>query len=141
MLAYNKGMKYGHSKQGFTLVEQLVAATVMLVVFVAVTQAFIGIGVVNNRSDAQTEAVELMQQKLELFRNTPFNDLDVGVSDFTTEMAPFTTLQNPRSATVTITEVTPSTLKRVDIQLSYTQSGKSRTVGTSTLIGLHGINR
>lgn len=141
MLSHNKGMKYGHSKQGFTLVEQLVAATVMLVVFVAVTQAFIGIGVVNNRSDAQTEAVELMQQKLELLRNTPFNDLDVGVSDFTTEMAPFTTLQNPRSATVTITEVTPSTLKRVDIQLSYTQSGKSRTVGTSTLIGLHGINR
>lgn len=134
-------MKGQPQKQGFTLVEQLVAATVMLVVFIAVTQAFIGIGIVNNRSDAQTEAVELMQQKLEVLRNTPYNDLTVGTIDFSSEMEPFIGLQEPRSATVTVTEVTPSTLKRVDISLSYTQSGKSRSVGTSTLIGLRGINR
>lgn len=134
-------MKTAPHRQGFTLVEQLVAATVMLVVFIAVTQAFIGIGIVNGRSDAQTEAVELMQQKLEVLRNTPYNDLAVGTTDFSSEMEPFVGLQEPRSATVTVTEVTPSTLKRVDISLSYTQSGRTRSVGTTTLIGLRGINR
>jgi prepilin-type N-terminal cleavage/methylation domain-containing protein len=127
--------------RGFTLIEQLVAATVMLVVFIAVTQAFIGIGIVNSRSDAQTEAVELMQQKLEVVRNTPFNNLAVGTTDFSGEMDAFATLKSPRTATVTVTEVVPSTLKRVDISLSYTQSGKTRSVGTSTLVGLRGINR
>lgn len=134
-------MKRSTRHAGFTLVEQLVAATVMLVVFVAVTQAFIGIGVVNNRSNAQTQAVELMQQKLEVLRNTPYNNLPVGTTDFVSEMDAFAALKNPRSATITVTEVTPSTLKRVDISLSYTQSGRTRTVGTSTLIGLRGINR
>lgn len=129
------------AREGFTLVEQLVAATVMLVVFIAVTQAFIGIDIVNSRSDAQTEAVELMQQKLEILRNTPYNNLSIGTVDFSNEMEPFVGLQEPRSATVTITEVTPSALKRVDIAISYTQSGKTRTIGTSTMIGLRGINR
>lgn len=128
-------------RSGFTLIEQLVAATVMLVVFIAVTQAFIGIGVVNNRSNAQTQAVELMQQKLEVLRNTPYNNLPVGTTDFTTEMDTFDSLKSPRTATITVTEVTPSILKRVDISLSYTQSGRTRTVGTTTLIGLRGINR
>lgn len=127
--------------KGFTLIEQLVAATVMLVVFIAVTQAFIGIGIVNSRSDAQTEAVELMQQKLEVVRNTPFNNLAVGTTDFSAEMDAFASLKTPRTATVTVTEVAPSALKRVDISLSYTQSGKTRSVGTCTLVGLRGINR
>lgn len=141
MLGYNTVMKHTRYQRGFTLIEQLVAATVMLVIFIAVTQAFVGIGVVNNRSDAQTEAVELMQQKLELLRNTPYNNLVVGTTDFSSEMDTFSALKSPRTATITITEVTPSTLKRVDISLSYTQSGKTRTIGTSTLIGLRGINR
>lgn len=141
MLGYNTVMKHTRYQRGFTLIEQLVAATVMLVIFIAVTQAFVGIGVVNNRSDAQTEAVELMQQKLELLRNTPYNNLVVGTTDFSNEMDTFSALKSPRTATITITEVTPSTLKRVDISLSYTQSGKTRTIGTSTLIGLRGINR
>ena len=98
--------------KGFTLIEQLVAATVMLVVFIAVTQAFIGIGIVNSRSDAQTEAVELMQHKLEVVRNTPFNNLAVGTTDFSAEMDAFASLKTPRAATVTVTEVVPSALKR-----------------------------
>jgi prepilin-type N-terminal cleavage/methylation domain-containing protein len=127
--------------RGFTLIEQLVAATVMLIIFISVTQAFIGIGVVNNRADAQTEAVELMQQKLEQLRNTPYNDLIVGTTDFSQEMNDFESLQAPRSATIEITEVTPGSLSQVDITVSYTKSGSTRTVATTTLIGLRGINR
>lgn len=141
MLSYNIVMQFASNRRGFTLVEQLVAAAVMLVIFISVTQAFVGIGIVNNRSDAQTEAVELMQQKIELLRNTPYANLATGVTDFSSEMEAFPTLQTPRTATVTITEVTPSVLKRVDILLSYTQSGQTRTVGTTTLIGVRGINR
>lgn len=128
-------------RKGFTLIEQLVAAVVMLVVFVSVTQAFVGIGIVNNRANAQTEAVELMQQKLEQLRNTPYNDLAVGSTDFSTEMNDFPSMQSPRSAVIEITEVNPGILKRIDITVSYSKSGATRTVATSTLIGLRGINR
>lgn len=128
-------------RKGFTLIEQLVAAVVMLVVFVSVTQAFVGIGIVNNRANAQTEAVELMQQKLEQLRNTPYNNLAVGSTDFSTEMNDFPSMQSPRSAVIEITEVNPGILKRIDITVSYSKSGATRTVATSTLIGLRGINR
>jgi type II secretory pathway pseudopilin PulG len=140
-MRYNISMISHHNKNGFTIIEQLVAAVVMLIVFVSVTQAFIGIGIVNNRANAQTEAVELMQQKLEQLRNTPYNDLVVGSIDFSNEMNDFPSLQTPRSAEVEITEVNPGILKRVDITVSYSKSGATRTVSTSTLIGLRGINR
>lgn len=140
-LRYNRSMSASRRHHGFTLIEQLVAATVMLIIFISVTQAFIGIGIVNNRADAQTEAVELMQQKLEQLRNTPYNDLVVGTTDFSQEMNDFESLQAPRSATIEIAEVTPGSLRRVDITVSYTKSGNTRTVATTTLIGLRGINR
>ncbi len=128
-------------RAGFTLIEQVVAATVLLVMFVAVTQAFITIGTINNRANAQTQAVELMQQKLETVRNTPYANLSIGTTDFSTELNAFPALKAPRTANLIVTEVTPGTLKRVDITITYTQSGIQKKVGTSTLVGLRGLNR
>lgn len=141
VMRYNVGMLSTKSRSGFTILEQLVAATVLLVTFAAVSQAFVGIGIVNNRANAQTQAIELMQEKLELIRNTPYNDLDVGTTSFESDLGNYPSLKAPRTATITISEVTPGTLKRVDIAINYTQSGISRSVSTATLVGLRGLNR
>lgn len=141
VMRYNEPMLGTKSRSGFTILEQLVAATVLLVTFAAVSQAFVGIGIVNNRANAQTQAIELMQEKLELIRNTPYNNLDVGSTSFEADLANYPALKTPHTATITISEVTPGALKRVDIAISYTQSGMSRSVSTATLVGLRGLNR
>jgi len=140
---YNEAMSDSSPQQsrGFTLVEQVIAGTVLLLMFIAVTQAFITIGTINNRANAQTQAIELMQQKLERIRNTPYANLAVGTTSFASELNAFPALQSPRTATVVVSETVAGTLKRVDITISYTQSGRLRTVATSTLIGLRGLNR
>lgn len=141
VMRYNTLMHIHRSRSGFTILEQLVAATVLLIIFVAVSQAFVAIGIINNRASAQTQAIELMQEKLELARNTPYANLAIGTKSFEADMAAFPALKTPRSATVAISEVSPGTLKRIDISITYTQSGTSRTVSTATLIGIRGLNR
>lgn len=126
---------------GFSLIEQVVAATVLLLVFVSATQAFITIGTINNRANAQTQAIELMQQKLEIVRNTPYANLAVGTTDFSSGLDSFPALKSPRSATIEVTETDPGILKRVEITISYTQSGIAKKVQTATLVGVRGLNR
>lgn len=139
-MAVNSFASDRHPK-GFTLVEQVIAATVLLLVFVSATQAFITIGTINNRANAQTQAIELMQQKLEVIRNTPYANLPVGTTDFSSSLSAFPALKSPSSATIVVTETDPGILKRVEITISYTQSGIAKKVQTTTLVGVRGLNR
>lgn len=127
--------------EGFTILEQLVAATVLLIIFAAVSQAFVGIGITNNRSNAQAQAVELLQEQVEEVRNTPFQELAIGSNNFDGDLSAFPALGKPNSTQQVVSEVTPGVLKKIEITISYTQSGIQRKIGTTTLVALRGLNR
>ena len=146
MLAYNNAMttfprRHEPRPGGFTLIEQLLTATILSMMVISVVEGFVGIGLINTRANAQTQADAYLQQQLEIVRNTPYTNLTTGVADLSGGLSTFPLLQNPRSATRTVTEVTAGTLKRVDINVTYTLAGRSKTVSTATLVSNKGINR
>lgn len=146
MLAYNSAMttlrrRPNCQQTGFTLIEQLLTATILSLIVIAVVEGFVGVGLINTRANAQTQADAYLQQQLEIVRNTPYTNLTTGANDLSNGLSTFPLLQNPRSATRTVTEITAGTLKRVDITITYTLAGRSKTVSTATLVSNKGINR
>lgn len=65
-------------KVGFTIIEALIAVTVLTVGFVSVIQIFPGVIGLNSRSKDLTIASHLAEMKLEEFIATPYTQLTIG---------------------------------------------------------------
>jgi prepilin-type N-terminal cleavage/methylation domain-containing protein len=126
-------------QEGFTLIELILTASILAIASVSMVTLFISAEALNRQARNLTVAGQLAHEKLESQRNTLYNGLTVGTSNFTSSLP--SSLTAPRSGTVTITEVEPDGLKQVDVLISWTDGGKTKRVQSSTLIAKRGINR
>lgn len=134
------------SERGLSLIELIVAATVLAVGAAAVMTVFNSINQLNRRARNFTTANQLAQKRVEIYRNSIFSNIVIGTEDFSNELP--ANFGSPKSATAVISDADPNAdapdpieLKRVDITISYTDGGRTKNVSVSTLIAKRGINR
>lgn len=125
---------------GFTLVEIVVVTAVIGMMIIALTNLVIAIGGIQRQSERLTLASRIAEAKIESLRNNHYNNLvnsppDI---DFTSELP--TDLPEPRLATVTVSEPS-SGIKRLDVNISYTDGKLTKNVNLSGLIGNIGLSQ
>lgn len=128
------------SRTGFTLVEVAVGCVVFGILILALTNTFIAIGVIQRESAHYSLAQRVAEQKIEGLRNHHYNNLALSPPplDFSGELPD--ELASPRTATVTISEPSEG-IKRLEVLLSWRESGRNRTIQLSALIGNIGISQ
>src|SRR5207237_135848 len=120
-------------QDGFTVVELVTAIVVMGIIIPAVSIALTNLAVVNNQARYQTLANFIAQNKIESLRSIGSNALASGTTNFSSSLP--STIGSPKSATYTVTNNTPNTgVKQVDISISYTEYGKTRSLSYRTYI-------
>ncbi|HSX48544.1 MAG TPA: prepilin-type N-terminal cleavage/methylation domain-containing protein [Candidatus Nanoarchaeia archaeon] len=127
-----------NDNRGFTLIEVLIAAAVLAMSAAAVVSVFVTVKTLNRRARNITLATQAAQQEIEVLRNTAYASLPIGSTDFSSSLPG--ELQDPKTATAVIAE-SPVGLKRVDITISYGESGRSKQIQFSTAISQIGIDR
>ncbi|MFH1749583.1 MAG: prepilin-type N-terminal cleavage/methylation domain-containing protein [bacterium] len=74
-----KSLRGKNIKFGFTIIEALIAVTVLSVGFVAVIQIFPGVIRLNSRSEDLTISSHLAEMKLEEYLSTPYDSIPIGI--------------------------------------------------------------
>jgi type II secretory pathway pseudopilin PulG len=123
------------------MIELIVTTAVVGIVTVALYGFFITVREVNDNANNAVIANQLAEQQMEIYRNTTYNNLTTGTQSVSSILTPYPTLRSPRSATVTITELQTSGYKQVDVVISYTGRGGTKTVRLTTLVAVQGINK
>lgn len=132
----------GRDQRGFTLIEIVVTAAFVGIVVLAIDQLFIALKQVNREANNYTVATEVAEQLIEQYRNTSYANISIGTTDVTSSaLGPYPSLLSPRSATVTVTQVDPNGLKKVDVAVSYKDRTGIKNVQFETVISYKGINR
>lgn len=128
-----------HNSRGFTLVELLVTMVVTGIMVVGITQVYVLVEQTQQQSEHLESATRAGQEEIESLRNLRYGSLTAGSTiNFTSQLP--SNLPSPNSATVAISEPTTD-IKRVDVTINYHESGKTKTVKLSSLIGVLGIGQ
>ncbi len=128
-------------QRGFSLLELVVSAAVMSVIILGVYGFFESVRDMNRFANNLVIANQVAQQQIETYRNTPYNNLTVGTNNVSSILTPYPTLRTPRSATAVITELQADGLKQIDLTVSYTDKGGTKTIAVTTLVSSRGINK
>jgi prepilin-type N-terminal cleavage/methylation domain-containing protein len=126
------------NKQGFSLVEIVVALALVSLMIVSLANLIVTIGVLQRQNRNSTLATRAAENKIEELRNNHYNTLPLSPPplDFTSELPP--ELASPRSATVTISEPN-SGMRRLEIDISYREGLQTRNIKLSALLGNIGL--
>lgn len=131
-------MEHEQKNAGFTIIELLVTI-VVFAILVPTLASMIGLlDGVNDRSRDLSVVHALVENKVETLRSASFTSVNTGTTDFTSELP--VTIGRPRSATYTITAVN-SALKQVDVAISYSDHGSTRSLTYRTYIGELGVGQ
>lgn len=131
-----------NNQAGFTLIEILVASVTIAITVTVVAGVWNSVEILNRRARNLTIATQVVQQQVEVYRNTPFAGLPAaGTIDASSILSPYPSLGSPRSVSVVVTDVDPGDLKQVDVNLSYTESGHTKNAQATTLISIKGLNK
>lgn len=128
-----------HKQSGFTVVEVTVTIVLLGFVVLGVTQLYLSIQRVQEKTAWLQTASRAAQTEIESLRNDNYNSLTDGQIITFTDQLP-TNLPAPRSATARVSEP-QSGLKKVDITVSYGDHGSVRNVKVTSLIGIIGISQ
>lgn len=134
------GMK-SRDERGFSLLELLITAAVMSVIILSIYGFFQSVRDVNRFASNLVIANQVAQKQIEAYRNTPYNTIPTGTQNVSSILTSYPSLRTPRSATAVITELQPDGLKQIDLTISYTDKGGTKTVAVSTLVASRGINK
>lgn len=126
------------NQKGFSIIE-LILAIVVGAVFIASMDVIVSDYVhLGQHSRNLILANSYAEGKVEALRSIGYNGLNPGTTDLSSELP--TQLQSPRSGTMTIG--TPQNgLKQIDLSISYTDQGSSRTYTYRTYIGELGVGQ
>lgn len=126
-------------QKGFTIVELLVAILIIGIMTASISSLFISINSLQRKISQIDSATRAAQRQIEVLRNDNYGSLTAGETiDFTDQLP--TSLPKDRSGVVTVSEPT-SDLKRVDVTVTYSDSGKQEKIVLSSLIGVIGITQ
>jgi prepilin-type N-terminal cleavage/methylation domain-containing protein len=126
------------STQGFTIVELVVSIAVFALLVPALASFLNLLSVLNDRARDTAIVNALAENKVESIRSANFVAATLGTHDFTSELP--ATITAPRSATYTVTSVS-SSLKEVNLSVSYNDHGTTRTLTYRTYIGELGVGQ
>ena len=128
-------------ERGFSLLELLITAAVMSVIILSIYGFFQSVRDINRYANNLVLANQVAQKQIESYRNTPYNTIPTGTQNLTSILTPYPSLRTPRSATAVITELQPNGLKQIDLTITYSDKGGTKTVVVSTLVAARGINK
>jgi prepilin-type N-terminal cleavage/methylation domain-containing protein len=125
------------SQLGFTLIELVVAMTVIGIMILSISDLFISI----SKSQRQTAVIEAATragtEKIESLRNSSYIALTPGsIIDFTSELPD--TIPTPRSALITVTEPVAD-LRKLDLVITVPHATTTREIRLTTVLGEIGI--
>ena len=106
--------------------------------FIILTTFITTLAVVNDRAKDLTYANALAENKIESVRSLGFTALSDGTTDFTSELPD--TIAEPRSATYVVSSPN-SSLKQIDVNITYNDHGETRTINYVTYVGELGITQ
>lgn len=130
--------KLRQNQKGFTIVELIVTLVVGAIFVLAINTVFTTQSYISQRGRDTVLANAYIESKVESLRSKGFLSLTNGTTDVTNELP--SDLKNPRSGSVVISSYNTS-IKKVDITVSYNEQGKSRSVTYTTYIGELGVGQ
>lgn len=131
-------IKQGENAPGFTIVELLVTLVASAVMIGAVSLAVNSQSVIAQRHRDLVIANAYANSKVEELRSKGFLGLANGTTDITGELPD--ELKAPRNASLVISAYSTS-IKEVDLSITYSERGTSRTLTYTTYIGELGVGQ
>ncbi|MCX5809631.1 MAG: type II secretion system protein [Proteobacteria bacterium] len=121
------------NKKGFTLIETLIAITILTIAMLAVLDTIVISFQHGIRNSIRNEAIKMAEKKMNELRNTAFSSLANNPSPAPTETRIF------RNLTITFTQQwTVSNLSTnsaaIDVSVSWTYMGRPYTHSTTSII-------
>jgi type II secretory pathway pseudopilin PulG len=124
---------------GFTIPELVITIVFIGFAFLGITSLYLTSQRIQENTSWLQSATHAGETEIESLRNNDYGSLTTGQDiDFSADLP--TILPAPRSGTVVVSEPL-SGLKRVDVTVTYTDHGTTRTVQLSSLIGVIGISQ
>ncbi|MEX0881358.1 MAG: type II secretion system protein [Candidatus Saccharimonadales bacterium] len=125
-------------QSGFTIVESIIAMIVGAIMIGSAILILTSGQRLGQKHRDLVVANAFIEQKVEALRSIGFLGLTNGTADITSEMP--SELNAPRSGSLQIS--TPSNgLKKVDLSITYNESGKTRSYVYTTYIGELGVGQ
>jgi len=128
-----------NKQSGFTLVELMITILVLGIVMTSVVTLFVNIQQAQIHTRYLETATYAAQTQIESLRTINYNNLTPGQTINFTSSLP-SSLPQGSTGTVAVSEPLAG-LKRVDVSVTYTYKGKTRTISLSSLIGVLGITQ
>ncbi len=127
------------NQEGFTLVELLITIVILGIALVGIASLFYSVQYTQRQSVYRDSATRAARRQIEILRNSSYNSLVNGQTiTFTSDLP--SRLPGNKSGTVAVSEPSPG-VKRVDVNVTYYDSGKKREVNLTSFIGVIGITR
>lgn len=126
------------SQDGFTIVELIMAIVIGAIFVVTVTNLTISNDHIGHRSRDVSVVNSFAENKVESLRSAGYLSLSNGTTDITSELP--SELKPPRSASMVISNSTTS-VKKVDLTISYNEIGRPQTYSYTTLVGELGVGQ
>ncbi len=127
------------NKDGFGLAELITGMVLFAIVSIAMINLSVLVMNVQTYSRYRESATLAAQREIEMLRNSNYTDLAAGSTiDFSSDLPDF--LPSGKTGTVAVSEPEPG-LKRVDVTVSYPQSGSDKNIKLSAVIGELGITQ
>lgn len=123
-------------QEGFTMVELLLGIAVFGIVAPAITLSIVSINGINDKAADLMYANVIAENKIESIRSAGYNSLSDGVVYFTGDLPP--TFTSPKSASYTVSSPEIG-IKQIDVDITYTDQGKTRNLEFSSMISELGV--
>jgi prepilin-type N-terminal cleavage/methylation domain-containing protein len=125
---------------GFSLVELVISIAIFAILIPAIAGFLNMLTVLNDRARDTAAVNALVEHKVEALRSLSFVGLEDGTYDFTDELPDTIASPATRSAEYEVSSVS-SSLKQIDVTVSYDHQGQMRTHEYRTYIGELGVGQ
>ncbi len=124
------------NNRGFTLLETVIAMTILTIMMLGTLQALIGTYSFARNNTLRDHAVKIAEEMLTDYRNTPFPALANGSITATQHTRQLNDAAIIFTSQGVITEEVSGVAKSVRIDVSWTNKGIQHTVSSTTIVGL-----
>ncbi len=135
LLAKIEQLKLRRKKSGFTLVEVLIAAGILVIVILGLMETYIYINIMSNTARDLTHALTQAQNKVEEIRNTTYSSIATNYASGGTPGNKFN-ITSPTGEGVVTIDSSNSDLLQIDVVICFSTKG-GRIIGEDT--NLNGV--
>ena len=122
------------NNKGFTLLETVIAMTILTVMMLGTLQALIGTYQFARKNTLRDHAVKLADEVLTDFRNTPFSALANGTQTAVNYQRQINNANIAYTTTATIAEPVTNVAKTVQLVTTWAYKGNQYNVTTTTIV-------